>query len=72
MSDEDNQKINELIKFVVMYRTITVAGSMGWNIKQTKNTIELRKKKDRLSPLERDTEKFIDVLLGNCNMVGVL
>lgn len=55
-------KIN-IIKFSLMQRTADRAGSLGWSIKYNGDIVTLRKKKSELTPLEQNTEIFVNMLL---------
>jgi hypothetical protein len=52
-----------IIKFLLMQQTINRANSMGWSITCTDNVITLRKKKSKMTSLEKNTKVFVNVLL---------
>lgn len=51
------------IKFLLMQQAINRANSMGWSITCTENVVTLRKKKSKMSSLEKNTKVFVNVLL---------
>jgi hypothetical protein len=64
MSCDDNINMKEICKNQIISMIMENATEMGWRVeKKKKNVYILRKKIDKLTKQEKNTEKLVDMIL---------